>query len=90
MENAVEFYKKADAYESRIEYWDMLSREIDLSMPESLDFYETQLLEAQEYHAGLKSGEIKREHSYSLTYAKKRVNTLKKKFETAQKLWGEN
>ena len=56
-------------------------------MPESLEFFAIQLKEATEYHRGLKNGTIKYEHSFSLTYAKKRVNDLKKKSETAVKLW---
>lgn len=39
------------------------------------------------YHQGLKDGSIKRDHSYSLTYAGKRVKDLKSKYETAVKLW---
>lgn len=57
-------------------------------MPESLEFYEYQLEEAKEYHEGLKSGKYKREHSFSLTYAKKKVNELNKKVELAKRLWG--
>ena len=56
-------------------------------MPESIDFFQKQLSEAEIYHKGLKDGSIKREHSYSLTYAKKRVNDLKKKYELAKTLW---
>jgi hypothetical protein len=36
---------------------------------------------------GLKNGTIEREHSYSLTYAKKELNDAQKKFEIAKKLW---
>ena len=48
-----------------------------------------QLAIAEEYHQGVKTGKYPREHSYTLTYAKKRVNELKQKVETAEKLWGE-
>lgn len=44
---------------------------------------------AKEYHEGLKSGKYPREHSYSLTYAKKAVNEMQKNYDTAKRLWGE-
>ena len=87
MENAMEEFKKAESYNDRISYWESLSNKIDLSMPESVEFFEAQLEEAIIYHSGLKDGSIKRQHSYSLTYANKRVNELKDKVETARKLW---
>ena len=87
MNNAVQEHTKAEAYRSRAAYWESMANKIDLSMPESLDFFAQQYEEAKEYHQALKDGSIKREHSYSLTYAKKRVNELKKKHETAVKLW---
>lgn len=37
----------------------------------------------------LKSGKYPREHSYSLTYAKKAVNDMQKNYDTAKILWGE-
>lgn len=89
MSNAMEEYKKADAYRKRTAYWEKLAETVNLSMPESLDFFRVQLEEAIEYHKGLKDGSIKSEHSYSLTYANKRVKDLKSKYETAVKLWGE-
>jgi len=87
MGNAVKEQDKAEAYRDRMEYWESMAKKIDLSMPESLEFFQIQLEEAIEYHKGLKDGSIKREHSYSLTYAKKRVNELKKKCKTAEILW---
>ena len=62
---------------------------IDLSMPESVEYFRHKLGEAKEYHEGLKSGKYPREHSYSLTYAKKAVNEMQKNYDTAVKLWGE-
>ena len=88
MSNAMEEFKKADAYRERTAYWESMANKIDLSMPESLDFLgEIQLEEAKQYHQGLKDGSIKREHSYSLVYAGKKVKELKSKYETAVKLW---
>jgi len=88
MSNAIEEGKKAESYESRIAYWEKLSEKIDLSMPESMEFFKAQLEEAAEYHKGLKDGTIERKHSYSLTYANKRCNDLKDKVKTALVLWG--
>lgn len=87
MSNAMEEFKKADAYRERTAYWESMANKIDLSMPESLEFFEIQLEEAIAYHQGLKDGSIQREHSYSLTYAGKKVKELKSKHETAVKLW---
>ena len=87
MRKSVEESRKASEYESRAEYWERKSNEINLSMPESLEYYEYKLEEAKEKHEGLKSGKYERSHSYSLTYAKKAVNDLTKKFELAKKLW---
>ena len=87
MSNAMEEYKKADTYRERTAYWESMANKIDLSMPESLEFFEIQLEEATAYHQGLKDGSIKREHSYSLIYAGKKVKELKSKYETAVKLW---
>jgi hypothetical protein len=56
-------------------------------MPESVDYYEHKLAAAKEYHEGLKSGKYPREHSYSLTYAKKAVNEAQKNFDLAKILW---
>ena len=56
-------------------------------MPESLEFYEIAAQEAAEYHLKLKSGEIPREHCFSLQYAKKRANEMERKLQLAKKLW---
>jgi len=87
MSNAMSELEKAEAYRERTAYWEKMSSKIDLSMPDSLEFFEIQLEEAMEYHKGLKDGTIKREHAYSLTYANKRVKELKSKVDTAIKLW---
>jgi hypothetical protein len=87
MHKSVEFSRKAESYESRVSYWEDKSSTINLSMPESLEYYEFKLEQAQRRHEGLKSGTIEREHSYSLTYAKKEVNEAEKNLETAKRLW---
>ena len=89
MTNAMNELDKAESYRQRTSYWEDLAKKIDLSMPESLEFFKIQLDEAIEYHKGLKDGSIKREHSYSLTYANNKVKDLKSKYEIAVKLWGD-
>lgn len=74
MGKSVEFSDKATEHEREAEYWDKRATTINLSMPESIDFYAHKLEEAKEYHEGVKSGKYPREHSYTLTYAKKAVN----------------
>lgn len=88
MGKSVEYAEKAKEAERRAEYWENKAEEITLAMPESLEYFEEQLEKAVAYHQGLKDGTIERGHSYSLTYAKKDVNELKKKVEIAKLLWG--
>lgn len=80
--------EKAEKYEDKAAYWESKANDINLSMPESIEFYTYKLEKAKEYHEGLKSGKYPREHSFSLTYAKKEVNELESKLQLAQKLWG--
>lgn len=87
MGKSVEFSDKAESYESRAEYWNKRAETINLSMPESLEYFEFKLEEAQKIHEGLKNGTIQRAHSYSLTYAKKEVKELESKVKTAKLLW---
>jgi len=89
MEKSVEFAEKAKEAEQKAEYWENKGNEITLAMPESLKYFSKQLEKAIAYHEGLKNGSIERTHSYSLTYAKKEVNELKKKVEIAKLLWGD-
>lgn len=87
MGKSVEYSNKAEAHESRAEYWSRKENEINLSMPESIEYYEYKLEQAREYHEGLKSGKIARAHSFSLTYAKKAVNEAENNLKIANKLW---
>ena len=86
-EKGIEENNKAEEYKNRAEYWKSQTNKINLSMPESLDYYKFKLEKATEYHKGLKDGTIPKAHSYSLTYAKKECNELKKKLDLAIKLW---
>lgn len=87
MAKSVENSKVADQHQSKSEYWESKADTINLSMPESVEYFEYKLEEAKIKHEGLKDESIKRSHSFSLTYAKKEVNELTKKFELAKKLW---
>lgn len=80
---------RAQEYERAAQYWDNLSQKIDLSMPESLEYFAVELKKAKEYHEGLKSGKYPRSHSYSLTYAKKAVNDMQHNYNVAFMLWGD-
>lgn len=89
MAKSVENSKIAEQHENKAEYWENRANVINLSMPESLEYFEYKLEEAKIQHEGLKNGTIKRSHSYSLTYAKKEVNKFEHLLKDAKKLWGE-
>ena len=89
MGKSVELAEKAKEAEQKAKYWENKANEITLAMPESFEYFVKQLEKASVYHEGLRNGSIEREHSYSLTYAKKEVNELKKKVEIAKLLWGD-
>lgn len=87
MGKSVEFSDKAEAHESKAKYWEKRANTINLSMPESVEYYEYKLEAAKEYHEGVKSGKYPRSHSYTLTYAKKDVNEMQKNYDLAKRLW---
>lgn len=89
MSKSVEMTDKAQSLEQKAQYWKERESTINLSMPESIDFFTHKLEIAKLKHAGLKSGKYERAHSFSLTYAKKEVNDLEKKVKLAARLWGE-
>lgn len=87
MGKSVEYSNKAEEYKSRAEYWQSRESIINLSMPESLEYFEYKVEEAKMYHEKLKSGEIELPHSLAMGYAKKAVNEFVKKLEIAKRLW---
>lgn len=87
MRKSIELTKVAEEYESRAEYWKGKENTINLSMPESVEYFEYKVEEAKMKHEGLKNGTIERSHSFSLTYAKKEVNENEKKLKLAKRLW---
>lgn len=82
-----ELGKRAEEYQARSEYWEKRASIINLSMPESLDFFEFKLEEARIVHHEIKTGIRPKLHSYSLAYANKDVKDLEKKVELATLLW---
>lgn len=88
MGKAVECSDKAQEHARIAEYWEERAKVINLSMPESIDYFAHKLEAAKEYHEGVKSGKYPREHAFTLTYAKKDVNELQKKYDLAVRLWG--
>jgi len=88
MRKSIEESKKAEDYQSRAQYWEAKQNAINLSMPESMEFYEFKLEESTKEHKFLKDNPDKRMHSFSLTYANKAVKDTKKNLELAVKLWG--
>jgi len=81
-EKAREYADKAASYEAH-------ANDINLSMPESIEYYAEVLKKATEYHKSMKEGTIPRPHSYALTYAKKAVNDAQRNYDIAVKLWAE-
>lgn len=88
MDKSVAEQQKAEDYQRRAEYWNDKANKIDLSMPESLNYFEFKLEEAKKHHADLKANPEKRSHSYSLTYANKEVKETEQNLNLAVRLWG--
>ena len=88
MAKSVEYSDKAEQHEYKAKQWEERTEDINLSMPESLEYFKEQYEKAKEYHELLKAKPELREHAYSLTYAKKKVNEMKKNYDTAVILWG--
>jgi len=81
--------ERAKDYENRSNYWADKANKIDLSMPESLAYFEFELEKAIKYHQYLKDNPNERRHSMSLQYANKAVNDTREKTQIALKLWGD-
>lgn len=87
MGKSVAMSEKAEQHENKAEYWERKAKDINLSMPESVEYYEYKVETAKEYHQGVKSGKYPRSHSFTLTYAKKALNEAENNLKTAKKLW---
>jgi len=88
IDNAIAAEKKANDQRDKAAYYASRTEEINLSMPESIEYFEFKLEEAKAHQEGLKNGSIKREHSYSLPYATKAVKEMEKQLAMANRLWG--
>lgn len=87
MGKSVEESNKVEKYEDKSAYWESRAKDINLSMPESLEYFAFKLEAAKEYHEGVKSGKYPRDHSFTLQYANKAVKDLTKNLELATRLW---
>jgi len=87
MRKYIENLDKAREQERKSEYWTMKAEEINLSSPESVDFFTAKLEKAIELQQEYKTGKRAQEHIFSLTYATKAVKDLREKLEIAKKLW---
>ena len=88
MANSVQESELATSMEQKARYWELKAKEINLSMPDSLEYYTFKLEEAMLYHKGLKDKTIEPKHNYSMQYANKNVKELTRKVEIAKILWG--
>lgn len=88
MGKSIEESEKAEQYKRRAEYWESKANTINLSMPESLEYFEFKLEEAKKKHQFLKDNPDQRSHSMSLAYANKDVKETEKNLHLAVKLWG--
>lgn len=90
MDKSVKELEFAEEKKKKAEYWREKTKEINLSNPESLEYYTFKLQKAKDHHKGLKDGSIPKEHHYSVQYANKEVKDLEKKVNIAKKLWSES
>jgi hypothetical protein len=89
MQKCVDLSESAENYAQRAKYWESKANTINLSMPESLEYFVFVYEAAKAKHEGIKNGTIPKRHSYSLQYAKKDANEAEKKYKLAVKLWGD-
>ena len=87
MGKSIEHGRKAEEQAAKAEYYAKLTEKIDLSMPESIEFYEFKVEEAKAKHEGIKNGSIPRQHSFDLPYANKAVKEAEKNLALAKRLW---
>ena len=84
---AIELQEKAGEYESRAEYWDKQADKINLSMPESIEYYTYLAEKTAKIHEEYKNGTRERSHSFSLTYANKARKEAEENLRLAKILW---
>lgn len=90
MRKSIELSRKAESHQSKAEYWESKANEINLSMPESIEYFEYKLEAAKMEQERIKAQKpAERDHSFSLPYATKHVKDMQEKYNIALKLWGE-
>lgn len=87
MRKCVELSEKAKEQADKAAYYARMAGKIDLSMPESLEFFEYKVEELKERHAKIKSGEIPRDHAFTLQYSNRDVKEAEKNLALAKRLW---
>lgn len=90
-ENASKFVEnreKSQELSKRAEAWASHVDDVNLSMPESLEYFRKKYEAAEKYHLEMKEGKIPRTHSYSLVYANNASKDMQKKLKLAEILWG--
>ncbi len=88
MRKTVELDKKSKEHAEKVKYWEGRKHDVNLSMPECIEFYKIDLDKKIEIHEILKKNPEKRSHSYSLQYALKDKKEAQKNYDLAVKLWG--
>jgi hypothetical protein len=87
MGKSVALADKAKEQADKAAYYAEMAGKIDLSMPEAVEFYEFKVEELKERHEKIKSGEIPRDHSFTLQYSNRDVKEAEKNLALAKKLW---
>lgn len=90
MGHACKEFDKAESYEQRAEYWKQRANVINLSMPESIEYYRWLVEQRKQAHQFLKYHPDQRPHAYALQYANKDLKEAEDNLKRAIKLWGEN
>jgi len=89
MGKSVEYSKKAEELKEKASYWEDKAKEINLSMPQSVEYFKKKLDKAKEVQKIIKNMKPKeRPHAYSLQYANKEVKELTEKYNKSLILWG--
>lgn len=88
MDKCVEHSAKAESHKIAAENIEAkLKKELPIDTPECLPYMQEALEQAKARHKYLKANKEAREHSYSLTYANKKVKDLTVRLDKAKHLW---
>lgn len=87
MGKSIELGEKAKEQADKAAYYASMAGKIDLSMPESIEYFEYKVEELKERHEKIKSGEIPRRHSFTLQYSNRDLKEAMKNLELAKRLW---